>query len=40
LTPVSAAQDHETPPVSFVARSLRIWGRNCGTAKQAAAMGA
>ena len=37
---VSAAHEGETPTVSRVALSLRICGRNCGTAKQAAATGA
>src|SRR5215472_8111276 len=40
LRPVSAAHDQETPAASWVARSLRIWGRNCGTANAAAAIGA
>jgi hypothetical protein len=39
LRQVSVAQDQETPAVSRVARSLRIWGRNCGTAKAVAAIG-
>jgi len=37
---VSAAHDHETPAASRVARSFSICGRNCGTAKAAAAIGA
>lgn len=37
---VSTAHDQETPVVSWVTASLQIWGTNCGTAKQAAAMGA
>jgi hypothetical protein len=40
LTLVSVAHDQETPATSFVLRSLRIWGRNCGIAKAAAAIGA
>jgi hypothetical protein len=36
---VSVAHDQETPFVSFVARSFRICGRNCGIANAAAAKG-
>src|SRR4029453_7329904 len=37
---VSVAHDQETPAVSSVARSLRIWGRNWGIANAPAAVGA
>jgi hypothetical protein len=39
-TPVRIDHDHETPAVSSVARTLRIWGRNCGIANAVAASGA
>jgi hypothetical protein len=37
---VSVAHDQETPAVSSVPLSLRIWGRNCGIANAVAANGA
>jgi hypothetical protein len=40
LALVSVAHDQETPALSSVALSLRIWGRNWGTAHAVATSGA
>jgi hypothetical protein len=39
FTLVSAAHDHDTPAVVPARRTRTSWGRNCGTARNAAASG-